>query len=198
MELVVRLHRRAREEGRDCRVLYTPDPICYTEVPADWATLRRQRNRWHRGLWEVLWLHRAMLFNPSYGRLGLVAMPYFFLFEALGPVVEVLGYLLLPVFYLLGVLNAEFALLFLLLALGYGVLLSQLAIGMETLLLKRYPRLLDRVVLLFLSLLEVLGYRQVLALERFLATFQVLRKRGQWGEMRRKGLEGESARPPGS
>jgi len=41
-----------------------------------------------------------------------------------------------------------------------------------------------------LSLLEVLGYRQVLALERFIATFQVLRKRGQWGEMRRKGLGG--------
>jgi len=190
MELVVRLHRRAREEGRDYRVLYTPDPICYTEVPADWATLRRQRNRWHRGLWEVLWLHRAMLFNPRYGRLGLLAMPYFFLFEALGPVVEVLGYLLLPVFYLLGVFNAEFALLFLLLALGYGVLLSQLAIGMETLLLKRYPRLRDRVALLFLSLLEALGYRQVLALERFIATFQVLRKQGQWGEMRRKGLGG--------
>ncbi|MGC8904097.1 glycosyltransferase family 2 protein [Thermus sp.] len=192
MELVVRLHRRAREEGRDYRILYTPDPICYTEVPSDWTTLRRQRNRWHRGLWEVLLAHWPMLFNPRYGRLGLLAMPYFLLFEALGPVVEVLGYLLLPVFYLLGMLNLDFALLFLLLALGYGVLLSQLAVGMETLLLRRYPRLWDRVVLLFLGVLEVLGYRQVLALERFLATFQVWRKRGQWGEMRRKGLGAEA------
>ncbi|MFZ5992847.1 MAG: glycosyltransferase family 2 protein [Deinococcota bacterium] len=188
MELVVRLHRRAREEGRDYRILYTPDPICYTEVPADWATLRRQRNRWHRGLWEVLWMHRAMLFNPRYGRLGLLAMPYFFLFEGLGPVVEVLGYVLLPILFLLGMFNPEFAILFLLLALGYGILLSQLAIGMETLLLKRYPRLRDRMTLLFLSLVEVLGYRQILALERFVATFQILRKRGQWGEMRRKGV----------
>ncbi|WP_347240189.1 glycosyltransferase [Thermus sp.] len=192
MELVVRLHRRAREEGRDYRILYTPDPICYTEVPSDWTTLRRQRNRWHRGLWEVLLAHWPMLFNPRYGRLGLLAMPYFLLFEALGPVVEVLGYLLLPVFYLLGMLNLDFALLFLLLALGYGVLLSQLAVGMELLLLRRYPRLWDRVVLLFLGVLEVLGYRQVLALERFLATFQVWRKRGQWGEMRRKGLGAEA------
>ncbi|MBI5813961.1 MAG: glycosyltransferase family 2 protein [Meiothermus silvanus] len=188
MELVVRLHRRAREEGRDYRILYTPDPICYTEVPADWATLRRQRNRWHRGLWEVLWMHRAMLFNPRYGRLGLLAMPYFFLFEGLGPVVEVLGYVLLHILFLLGMFNPEFAILFLLLALGYGILLSQLAIGMETLLLKRYPRLRDRMTLLFLSLVEVLGYRQILALERFVATFQILRKRGQWGEMRRKGV----------
>ncbi|WP_038057863.1 glycosyltransferase family 2 protein [Thermus amyloliquefaciens] len=188
MELVVRLHRRAREEGREYRILYTPDPICYTEVPTDWATLRRQRNRWHRGLWEVLWTHRVMLFNPRYGRLGLLAMPYFLLFEALAPVVEVLGYVLLPVFYLLGLFNAEFAFLFLLLALAYGVLLSQLAVGMETLLLQRYPRLRDRLALLLLAILEGLGYRQILAWERFLATFQVWRKRGVWGEMRRKGL----------
>ncbi|WP_105317969.1 glycosyltransferase family 2 protein [Thermus tenuipuniceus] len=189
MELVVRLHRRAREEGREYRIVYTPDPICYTEVPADWATLRKQRNRWHRGLWEVLWNHRLMLFNPRYGRLGLLAMPYFVLFEALAPVVEVLGYVLFPVFYLLGLFNAQFAFLFFLLAMAYGVLLSQLAVGMETLLLKRYPRLRDRLALLFLAILEGLGYRQILAWERFLATFQVWRKRGVWGEMRRKGLE---------
>ncbi|MFX6368847.1 glycosyltransferase family 2 protein, partial [Acinetobacter baumannii] len=82
-------------------MLYLPDPICYTEVPSDLRTLRRQRNRWHRGLWETLWAHRRLLFNPRYGRLGLVAMPYFLLFEALAPVVEVLGYALLPIFYLL-------------------------------------------------------------------------------------------------
>ncbi|MFX8848565.1 hypothetical protein ABTM68_19925, partial [Acinetobacter baumannii] len=69
------------------------------------------------------------------------------------------------------------------------VLLSQLAVGMETLLLKRYPRLRDRLALLLLAILEGLGYRQILAWERFLATFQVWRKRGVWGEMRRKGLE---------
>jgi cellulose synthase/poly-beta-1,6-N-acetylglucosamine synthase-like glycosyltransferase len=190
MELVVRFHRQAREEGRDYRIIYTPDPICYTEVPSDWTTLRRQRNRWHRGLWEVLWNHRAMLFNPRYGRLGLVAMPYFLFFEALAPVVEMMGYFLLPVFYFLGFIHIEFAILFFLLALGYGVLLSQLAVGLETLLLQRYPRVWDRILLFLLAFLEALGYRQVLAWERFWATFQVLRKRGQWGEMRRKGLDG--------
>lgn len=189
MELVVRLHRWAREGGRPYRILYLPDPICYTEVPSDLRTLRRQRNRWHRGLWETLWAHRRLLFNPRYGRLGLVAMPYFLLFEALGPVVEVLGYVSLPLFAALGLLNPPFALLFLLFALGYGVLLSHLAVGVETLLLKRYPSLGERLRLLLLPFLDVLGYRQVLALERFLATFQVWRKRGVWGEMRRKGLE---------
>lgn len=188
MELVVRFHRKTRETGRDYRILYTPDPICYTEVPSDWATLRRQRNRWHRGLWEVLLAHRAMLFNPRYGRLGMVAMPYFLLFEALGPVVEVLGYVFLPLYILLGLFDTPFAMTFLGLAVGYGILLSQLSVGVEALLLRRYPSLWDRLALLFLSLLEGLGYRQLLALERFFATFQVLKKRGEWGEMRRKGL----------
>lgn len=196
MELVVRLHRRAREQRQDYRIVYTPDPICYTEVPTDWKTLRKQRNRWHRGLWEVLWAHRAMLFNPRYGRLGVLAMPYFLFFEALSPVVEVLGYLMLPLAYALGLLNLEFALLFLLLALGFGVLLSHLAIGIETLLFKRYRSLWERALLLGLGLLEVLGYRQLLAFERFLANFQVWRKRGVWGEMTRKGLEAPQAKRP--
>lgn len=101
-----------------------------------------------------------------------------------------MGYFLLPVFYFLGFIHIEFAILFFLLALGYGVLLSQLAVGLETLLLQRYPRVWDRILLFLLAFLEALGYRQVLAWERFWATFQVLRKRGQWGEMRRKGLDG--------
>jgi cellulose synthase/poly-beta-1,6-N-acetylglucosamine synthase-like glycosyltransferase len=196
MELVVRLHRFARERRQPYRIVYTPDPICYTEVPTDWRTLRKQRNRWHRGLWEVLWTHRAMLLNPRYGRLGLVAMPYFLFFEALSPVVEVLGYLMLPLAYWLGLLNLEFALLFLLLALGFGVLLSHLAIGIETLLFKRYASLWERLLLLGMGVLEVLGYRQLLALERFVASFQVWRKRGVWGEMRRKGLEFPPAKGP--
>lgn len=196
MELVVRLHRFARERKQPYRIIYTPDPICYTEVPTDWKTLRKQRNRWHRGLWEVLWMHRAMLFNPRYGRLGLVAMPYFLFFEALSPVVEVLGYLMLPLAYWLGLLNLDFALLFLLLALGFGVLLSHLAIGIETLLFKRYASLWERLLLLGMGVLEVLGYRQLLALERFVASFQVWRKRGVWGEMTRKGLQTPQARGP--
>lgn len=196
MELVVRLHRSARERRQPYRIVYTPDPICYTEVPTDWKTLRKQRNRWHRGLWEVLWMHRAMLFNPRYGRLGMVAMPYFLFFEALSPVVEVLGYLMLPLAYWLGLLNLEFALLFLLLALGFGVLLSHLAIGIETLLFKRYSSLWERLLLLGMGVLEVLGYRQLLALERFVASFQVWRKRGVWGEMRRKGLESPQVKEP--
>ncbi len=188
MELVVRLHRHYRERKQSYRILFTPDPICWTEVPADFATLRGQRNRWHRGLWETLWTHRALMFNPQYGRLGTFAVPYFLIFEALAPIVEALGWIAMPAAFALGIFNTQFAGLFLLLSVLYGMLLSQLAVGIETLLLQRYPRLSDRIALFAAAFLEFLGYRQLLVFERCLATLQVFRKRGVWGRMKRTGV----------
>jgi len=196
MELVVRMHKHNRRTGRPYRILFTPDPICWTQVPSNMRTLRRQRNRWHRGLWETLWRHRDMLFNPRYGRLGFLALPYFLLFEALGPVVEALGYVALVASYFLHVLFVPFALLFMILAILYGMLLSQMAVGIETLLLARYPRLQDRLILLLAALLEFAGYRQVLAWERLLAMFQIRSKRGQWGTMLRTGIPSGSPAAP--
>jgi cellulose synthase/poly-beta-1,6-N-acetylglucosamine synthase-like glycosyltransferase len=193
MELVVRLHRYYRGQRRPYRILFTPDPICWTEVPSSMKILRHQRNRWHRGLWETLWTHREMLFNPRYGRLGFVAVPYFLFFEALGPVVEVSGYVMLVVSAFLHVLFVQFAVLFAALAVLYGMLLSQMAVGIETLLLARYPRTRDRVILVAAALLECFGYRQILALERFRAMFQIRTKRGKWGSMTRGGLDAGTA-----
>jgi cellulose synthase/poly-beta-1,6-N-acetylglucosamine synthase-like glycosyltransferase len=192
MELVVRLHKHYRRKGVPYRVVFTPDPICWTEVPSRMSVLRRQRNRWHRGLWETLWEHKDMLFNPRYGRLGMVGVPYFWIFEGLGPAVEATGYVLLPLSFFLGSLFPVFALMFVVLAILYGMLLSQIAVGIETLLLARYPRVRDRLLLLLAAFLEFFGYRQILTIERLIATFQIKRKRGQWGAMSRQGI----ASPP--
>ena len=193
MELVVRMHRFFRKKGRPYRILFTPDPICWTEVPTTMRILRQQRNRWHRGLWETLWTHREMLLNPRYRRLGLVAMPYFFFYEALGPVVETVGYVMIVASYFLHVLFVPFAALFLLLSVLYGMLLSQMAVGIETMLLARYPTTRDRITLMAAALLEFFGYRQILTLERLVALFQVRRKRGNWGTMVHVGIEAGSA-----
>jgi cellulose synthase/poly-beta-1,6-N-acetylglucosamine synthase-like glycosyltransferase len=190
MEIVVRLHRMSFGKRRPYRVLFTPDPICWTEVPSDLGSLRRQRNRWHRGLWETLWRHRGMLLRPRYGSVGLVGLPYFWLFEGLGPVVEMLGYVTLVVSIATGSVLAEFAVPFLVLSVLFGMLLSQLAVGIETMLLARYERLSDRFRLFAASFLEMFGYRQLMTWERFIATFQVRRKRSTWGAMRRIGIDG--------
>jgi cellulose synthase/poly-beta-1,6-N-acetylglucosamine synthase-like glycosyltransferase len=196
MELVVRLHKHFLRERKPYNLRFTPDPICWSEVPSDLGTLRRQRNRWHRGLWETLWTHKDMLFNPRYRRLGLVAVPYFWIFEALAPVVEITGYLLVVVGMFAGFLSPRFALLFVLLAVMYGMLSSQLAAGIETFLSTRYPRLRDRAILFLAAFLEFVGYRQFLALERTVATVQVPFKKGQWGKMHRTGIKDSSQTPP--
>jgi cellulose synthase/poly-beta-1,6-N-acetylglucosamine synthase-like glycosyltransferase len=187
MELVMRFHEHYRRTGRAYRILFRPDPMCWTEVPSDLRTLRRQRNRWHRGLLETLWLYRRMLLNPRYGRVGMLGLPYFWLFEALSPVIEVLGYLVLPVALLAGAIHPSYAVLFVLLALLYAILLSEMAVGIETMLLARYPRVRDRLLLFAGAVLEFAGYHQALAVERFGAMFQIRRKRGRWGAMRRVG-----------
>jgi len=190
MELVMRLHREHIRAGLPHRVVFSPDPICWTEVPSDLGTLRRQRNRWHRGLWTNLWRHRSMLLNPRYGRVGMVAVPYFWLFEALAPVIEVTGFLVFVAALLLGALEPGLLWLFLALAVLHGMLLSQVAAGVEAMLLQRYPRPSDRVRLLAAAFLEFLGFHQLLTLERFVATFQAATGRRGWGTMRRVGIPG--------
>lgn len=188
MELVVRLHRRMRDERRPYKVRYLIDPVCWTQVPRDRATLRRQRDRWHRGLLETLWRHRGMLLRPRYGRLGFVAMPFFWIFEAAGPLLEVAGYLLVLVLLATGLLDPLFAIAFLALAIVYGILVSVAAFGVEVFLRTRYATLRDRWLLLAAALAENLGYRQWLALVRLRASFRVRRSAGTWGEMRRERL----------
>jgi cellulose synthase/poly-beta-1,6-N-acetylglucosamine synthase-like glycosyltransferase len=188
MELVMRLHKEHARQGLPHRIVFSPDPICWTEVPSDLGTLRRQRNRWHRGLWTNLWRHRDMLLNPRYGRLGLFAVPYFWLFEGLGPVIEVLGFCSLLVSAAFGVLDMNVFWLFLSLAVLHGMVLSQVAAGVESMLLQRYSSFSDRLILFAASLVEFLGFHQLLAVERFLATFQNRGKRGHWGVMRRAGI----------
>jgi hypothetical protein len=130
-----------------------------------------------------------MLLNPKYGKLGMLAVPYFWLFEALGPVIEVLGYIVVLGSLLLGKLDPAFAALFLLLAVLQGILLSQIGAGVEALLLHRYPRTPDRLMLFATAFVEFVGFRQILTFERFRATVQAARRRpATWGEMPRTGI----------
>src|SRR5467141_1520580 len=72
-DLVARLHRHMLENGADYHIRFVPDPMCWTEVPSDLKSLGRQRARWQKGLLDVLWPNRDMLFRPRYGRIGCFA-----------------------------------------------------------------------------------------------------------------------------
>ena len=84
-ELVLRLHRLCRERGRPYRIGFIADPVCWTEAPSSLAALRTQRERWQRGLLQVLWRLPRHDGPPRYGSVGMFALPYFVVFEAHRP-----------------------------------------------------------------------------------------------------------------
>src|SRR5256885_12722812 len=88
-----------------------------------------------------MWQYKGMLFNPRYGRVGLIAMPFFAFGEMLAPLVEVVGYVITLGGLLLGAVNTNFALLFVLVAWGYGMLLSLWAVVLDEVSFQRYRRL---------------------------------------------------------
>jgi cellulose synthase/poly-beta-1,6-N-acetylglucosamine synthase-like glycosyltransferase len=188
LDLVVRLHRYLRQRKISYEIPFVPDPVAWTEVPESGRVLARQRERWHRGLIAAMWQYKSMLFNPRYGRVGLIAMPFFTFGETLAPVVEVIGYVTTVVGLAFHVVDVSFALLFLFVAWGYGMLLSLWAIVLEEVSFRRYRRVGDLALLLIDAMLETFGYRQRTVWWRLKAFWSVLRQRHEWGEMTRKGF----------
>ncbi|MCZ7589722.1 MAG: glycosyltransferase family 2 protein [Gaiella sp.] len=188
IELVVRLHRHLRDRDEPYRIEFVPDPVCWTEAPETMAQLQRQRRRWHRGLGETLWRHRHVAGNGRYGTLGTAAVPYFLVFEFLGPLVEVLGLPMIVVWWLLGDLSIVFLVGFLVVAMLLGVVLSLAALTLEEHSFRRHRDGRDIARLIAFSVVENIGYRQLVAVWRFLAFFDLLRGRRDWGAMQRKGF----------
>lgn len=81
---------------------------------------------------------QEMLANPHYGRIGLLAMPYFVMFECLAPIMEVAGFVILPFAWAIGLLEQAPFLLFLASAVGYGLCLSFMTLILEECSFRRY------------------------------------------------------------
>lgn len=188
MELVVRIHRLLKERGLKKQIVYVPDPVCWTEVPEDIKFLRRQRRRWHRGLFESLWNHRNLTFNPKYGSIGLLAVPYFWIVEFFGPVIELSGYIIMVLCLFLGGVYIEFSILLFLLSCLYGSIFSMSAVLLEEWALTKYQKVSDIIKLFFYSLTETIWYRPLTVFWRCEGIWQMLKGEKSWGEMKRKGV----------
>ena len=188
MELVIRLHHQGRRRGRPYRIVFVPEPVCWTEVPETLRILQRQRNRWQRGTLESLTRHWTMLFNPRYRTVGLFAMPYFVFFEMLGPVVELVGYVLAVGGLALGFILPEIAALFFIVSVLFGMVLSVGSVLLDDLTARRHPAPIDVVRLVAAALIESLGFRQLMTVWRTKGLVDGLRGRTGWGVMERRGF----------
>jgi cellulose synthase/poly-beta-1,6-N-acetylglucosamine synthase-like glycosyltransferase len=188
MELVLRLKRLSYERGGPGSIAFVPDPVAWTEVPESAKVLGRQRDRWHRGLADVLWRHRRMLFNPRFGVTGLFVFPYYAFVELLAPLIEAAGLIALALGLAFGVVDWSFAGLFYLTAYGLGTALTAFTLILEDLSFHRYETFRDRGLLFWWALVENLGYRQLTVYWRLRGLWKFLRGRKDWGTMERKGF----------
>lgn len=187
MELVVRIARLMREKRQKYRISYAYNANCWTEVPESFDILKRQRDRWHRGLIDIMFFHRKLLFNPSYGKMGLVGMPYFLIFELIGPLFEIQGYLMVALAAFLGLMSTKLAILLFLSTILMGITISMASV----LIAERqtcYFSARDTLKLLLMAFLENFGPRQVFSLWRVLGFFSAMKKPKGWGKMERKGF----------
>jgi len=192
MELTVRMHEYFRRNKIDYRIDFTSDAVCWTQAPDELKGLRGQRIRWHRGLADSLFKHKKMLLNPKYGAIGMLAMPYFFFVELLGPVIEMIGYIVLLIAFFTGATSITMVYIFLM-AYLFGVLFSFSGIFFEEVAYQRYNRVKDVLSLFLFALFEQFVYRQLTVFWRVSAFFNYRKGSKSWGSIKRKSFKEESS-----
>jgi cellulose synthase/poly-beta-1,6-N-acetylglucosamine synthase-like glycosyltransferase len=211
MEIIVRLHRFVLDKLLDRRILFLPHPVAWTEVPETFASLRKQRGRWFRGLRESLHYHHRMLFRPKYGRIGWFALPAFWLFEYLGPLIELMGYgvvlflVMMEQLFDRQILSYNYLLAFFVASVGFGILLNIFAVlvgtwrfqyGLSDRLhrsLLPFGRRGEVLLLLAYAVLENFGYRQLTLYWRLRGLWDAWRGKTGWEKFAQVGFRAEAA-----
>lgn len=191
MDLVMRLHRHCRDHDIPYKILFVPDPVCWTQAPFKLDMLLKQRNRWHRGMIDALIANRTMILNPKYGATSMVGISYFVFVEFLGPMIELFGYIAVPILWYFGLLNTKFFVMLVLLAVFWGISINVGAIFLDIYNFRRYKKTSDILRLCVLSAVEFCGYRQLMLLERLRATVTFRKK--DWGAQDRRTLDKTAA-----
>jgi cellulose synthase/poly-beta-1,6-N-acetylglucosamine synthase-like glycosyltransferase len=192
LDLTMRIHRHMRDNDLPYRITYAPDCVAWTEVPNSTKVLRTQRIRWHRGLVRAVGDFRGMTFNPKYGAVGMVGWPAQVFIEYLAPMVEFVGWFVLPLAFVLGVLNLSVALPLMVIAFFVGAINSILALYLDEV-YGYFNSPLEAIRLLGLAFVENLGWRQRTVWWRIRAMVPT-RDQHRWGEMKRVGVGNLAAR----
>jgi poly-beta-1,6-N-acetyl-D-glucosamine synthase len=188
MELVLRMRRFKAERDEKYEVTYIPDPLCWTEAPSDFKSLRKQRTRWTRGLIESLWTHRRLFMNPGYGRLGMLGYPYWFFFEWLSPLIAFSGFIYTIYLAISHKLNLPFFLLLFLFVYTFAVSLSVWAVLFEEITFHKYGRKKDVLRLLASAMVEPFFY-PMHTLFAVIGNIEALGGKQGWGKAKRSGFE---------
>ncbi|WP_426064806.1 glycosyltransferase family 2 protein [Flavobacterium sp. DSP2-3-1] len=189
MELVVRMRGHMEELKKKYKVAYIPDPLCWTEAPDNYKIFISQRNRWTRGTIETLRRHRKIGFNPKYKALGMLSYPYWFFFERLAPVIEVVGLFYFGILILLNLVRWDYSIAFITLAYLFTVFFSLIALVTEELTYHQYKKKGTGFRLLRIAFLEPIVTHPFILYAAIRGNIDYyFNKNKKWGEMTRKGM----------
>ena len=184
IEFTFRVHQHFRRAGIPYRVVALAESVGRTEGPDSVASLISQRARWQRVITETVWHYRGMLFNPRYGSVGLVGVPYYVLVEVLAPIFQVLAVAVFPLAWGLGMLDLrEAGLMLAAVALANGVL-TNLAVLSYARGPRSYP-LRDLLHLMGLGVTDLFIYRPVLIYAQARGLLDFLRGDKEWHKFAR-------------
>jgi cellulose synthase/poly-beta-1,6-N-acetylglucosamine synthase-like glycosyltransferase len=184
IEFTFRVHQVMRQRGNPYRIACLPDCVGVTEGPDSMRKLVSQRERWQRVILETWWANKRMLFNPRYGAVGTLGMPFYLFSEILAPIFEILAVVALIAGAAAGLVDWwEFGVLTLAITFGNSALTTG-ALLMQDLEGRTYR--LSRVVRFFaLMPLELFVYRPFMGWARVKGTWRYLRGDKGWHKFER-------------
>ena len=190
LELCIRLRTLMEDKKLPYKVVYLPETLCWTEGPPDYSVLVKQRDRWARGLWETLKIHRKLFLNPKYRGMGMVFFPYWLFFEFGAPIVEFLGIICIIAFAFFGMINWPMAILLFTAAYIVGCIFSTAAIFMYVKNFNHYDKPKQIVELCLAAYLEPFLYHPILVYGQMKGYYKKLFGiKSGWGTMTRKGFK---------
>lgn len=191
MEIIVRMRRymEEKENKTKYKVAYIPDPLCWTEAPDNYKTFISQRNRWTRGTIETLRKHRKIGLNKRYGAMGLLSYPYWFLFERLAPIIEIIGLFYFGFLIFFGKVRWDYTIAFVLGAYLFTVLFSIIAIISEELTYHQYKKKGSGLKMVMISFTEPFVIHPFILYSAVMGNIDYyFNKKKKWGAMTRKGM----------
>ena len=186
MELVVKLHEYCTLNNMEYSIKYATDAICWTQAPEKLRDLIKQRKRWHLGLFQSMFKHRKILFNPKFGLVSLLSYTYFLFYELLSPYIEIFGVLTMFLAFCIDLINVPFMLLFFLIYAMFGGVLSLSAFFARMYTADMEVSFTDAMKAAALCLFEITFLRFILAWVRATAFVGYKEKKFQWGRIERK------------
>lgn len=181
MELVMRIHKYFLKNKEEYYIAFSPDAICYTQAPDTLKGLKTQRRRWQIGLIQSMTIHKNMFLEKKW----FLAKIYFLVFEMITPIIELLGFLIVILSFLFKIINFKFLLVYFFMIIIYGFAISLTSIMLEVYAFKQNIRTNVILKLVFLSLFESIGYRQLISIYRISAFIGYRKYKNKWGTIKR-------------